>query len=364
MLPHFDRPAFAARRWREMALGLASVGLCLLVLAGLEAAARRAAAEPGEDVEDVYTGHDYSETLGWVPRAGAHFHVYGAPTSINAEAYRGRLVPGRRAGGPVRVVHLGDSVAFGYGVSDEQTFAHLLDPTGQRYESLNLAVPGYGVDQSVLRFERLGRGYAPDVVVLSLCVDNDLADVMLSVFLYDGQHPKPYFRLEHDGLVLYDQHLRLSPAARWGLWLRGRSALARRVARWQPRQGPQAEPEHWTIRRQRAQADRAAAVDLLTALIARLRQDVEACGARLLVLVHPNKATYRRAAGWVEALARQAPLAGLQFVDVGQAYRDEGLGFGRVTLDGVGHLNEAGHRLAARALRDVLDADLPRPAAP
>lgn len=359
MLLH-SNPAGRATRWRELALLGASLAFCLLVLGGLEALARRGAAPAQGEAEshDLYEGHEYSETLGWAPRAGARFRVLDAPTSINAAGYRGRQAAVRPGPGRRRVLHLGDSVAFGYGVADEQTFAHLIDPAGERYESLNLAVPGYGVDQSLLRFEEQGRREAADVVVLSLCVDNDLADVMLPVFLYDGRHPKPWFRLGPEGLELHREHLRLAPTARAALWLRRHSALARRLGRSAAAPAAEEQPaEHWAERRRQAIEDHRAALDLMAALLARLRRDVEGTGAELIVAVHPNKPAFQRPARWVKALARRAELRGLVFVDVAGAYRAEGLGFGAVTLDGVGHLNATGHRLAARALREALDRE-------
>lgn len=51
-----------------------------------------------------------------------------------------------------RLVLLGDSVAFGHGVNDDQTIAHFLPKEIRRishrpWDVVNLAVPGYGIDQ-------------------------------------------------------------------------------------------------------------------------------------------------------------------------------------------------------------------------
>ncbi len=43
-----------------------------------------------------------------------------------------------------------DSVAFGHGVSDSTTFSNLLGRSSGAFESADLAVPDYGVDQSLL----------------------------------------------------------------------------------------------------------------------------------------------------------------------------------------------------------------------
>jgi hypothetical protein len=359
MLPDRGR-IVAARggRFAELLLLGSSLLACAALLAVLELGARDAAggsAAEGGAADDIYAGHVYSERLGWEPRAGARFQVYGAHTSINALGYRGRSLAAQRQPGRARVVMLGDSVAFGYGVDDDQTFAAALDPDQSRFEVANLAVPGYGVDQSLLRFEQVGQALVADFVVLNLCVENDLADVMLPVFLYDGRHPKPWFGWQRDRLELHDEHLRLSRRARLGLWLRQRSYLYRRLTGPAPAQAGDTGAEHWSVRRRRATSDRTAAVRLLGALIGRLREGVQSAGGQLVVAVHPNKASYRRGERWVERLLRRPELQGLQIVDVGRAYREAGLGFGYVTLDAIGHLNARGHWLAAGELRRALE---------
>lgn len=352
----------------ELALAASSFAAILALLLALELGARFVAPDPlpaEEAVDGIYDGHVYSQLLGWEPRPGARFTVAGAPTTINAFGYRGQPPPRTPRPGRTRVLLLGDSVAFGYGVADDQTFGHLLDPYARRFETVNLAVPGYGVDQSVLRYELAGAAWRPQVVVLNLCVDNDLADIMLPVFLYDGQHPKPFFSLRAGRLELHDAHLRLGRAARLGLWLRERSHLYRHLAWQRAPAGHAAAGEHWARRRRQALQDEAAAEDLMAALLARLRSDVERHHARLAVAIHPSRASYRGRDGWAARVTRRPELDGLQVISLARAYRDAGLGFGGMALDGIGHLSPQGHRLAADTLRAELERwPMPPPALP
>lgn len=359
MLPELRGLRSVLRAHRaELALATASFAAVAGVLLALELGARLVGPGPlpaEESVDGIYDGHVYSELLGWEPRPGARFTVAGAPTTIDAFGLRGQAPPRNPRAGRTRVLLLGDSVAFGYGVADDQTFAHLLDPDGARFETVNLAVPGYGVDQSLRRYELTGRAWRPQVVVLNLCVDNDLADIMLPVFLYDGQHPKPYFSLRAGQLELHDAHLELRWTTRLGLWLSERSHLYRRLAWRRAPAGAAAGEEHWTHRRRLALQDGAAAEDLMAALLARLRSEVERDNARLVLAVHPSKSSYRGRDRWAERVTQRPALAGLQIVSLGQAYRDAGLGFGGMALDGIGHLSPLGHRLAAEALRRELE---------
>ena len=186
--------------WREILLSVASLLLAAALLVAVEAILRLA--DPGYLRREPTTGinelHRYSEVYGWEPRPGAREVVDGRRITINHSGYRGREVDRARRGREVRLVMLGDSLAFGTEVDDEDTFARLLD-RDDAVEVVNLAVPGYGPDQELLKLEHEGLGYGPDVVMLNLCLENDFADAVLSRFLYDGIHPKPYFVFEGAG---------------------------------------------------------------------------------------------------------------------------------------------------------------------
>ena len=341
----------------DLVSAAASIIVGVALIAGLEVGARvlahrSSAANPAADVDELF---DYSETLGWELRPDARATVLGAVTTINAHGWRGEAPKTRLpAPGVTRVVLLGDSVAFGYGVADDKTFAQRLDAENDSVEVVNLAVPGYGIDQSLLRYEGEGRSWHPGVVVLSLCVDNDLADVMLPVSLYDGRHPKPQFFLQDDDLQLQDRHVRLRPRMRVGNWLQKNSALVRRLTR---RGRPVFEVDktrHWSARKASATSDEDAAVSLVAALVGRLRSTVEADGGRLVLSIHPNKFGYRHGSRWVTSLLEAPEALGLDVVYLDHEYHHDELGFGKFTLDDIGHLNDTGHRLTAEALRIVL----------
>jgi phage regulator Rha-like protein len=81
-----------------------------------------------------------------------------------------------------RVMLLGDSMSMAEGVELEETyikrFEEMTNRTapGRRVEAINAAIRGYGNDQEVLLFERLGPVFLPDVVVLAFFEGNDLED--------------------------------------------------------------------------------------------------------------------------------------------------------------------------------------------
>jgi hypothetical protein len=191
-------------------------------------------------LDDINYLHVYSEVYGWVPRRGFRLKLgQGPATSVNDAGYRGPVCPYARTPGKKRVVMLGDSIAFGYGVADEDTSSRQLEKLEPSLEVVNLAVQGYGTDQELLRFEREGLLFQPDAAILNFCLANDSRDNGATHAIYDGAYPKPYFLLEGGRLVLHDEQLRLSGIQRFALFLHQRSILFHEVAAfWQDSRRP------------------------------------------------------------------------------------------------------------------------------
>ena len=98
--------------------------------------------------------------------------------SINTKGFRGPLLADDDS--PVICV-LGDSVPFGAGVRDNETFpVHLqsmLDQRGYRYRVLNAGVPSYNLRQSIDRWDiDVRRDYKCAVIVLNAANDVSLID--------------------------------------------------------------------------------------------------------------------------------------------------------------------------------------------
>jgi lysophospholipase L1-like esterase len=99
--------------------------------------------------------------------------------TINERGLRGAVVPYERTPGRLRLLFLGDSITFGYGVADDEVVSArvtaLLDQQGVPAESINAAVPSYNTEQEVAYLEREGVRYAPDWVIVGVCW-NDIND--------------------------------------------------------------------------------------------------------------------------------------------------------------------------------------------
>lgn len=104
-----------------------------------------------------------------VPDAVGNYYT----AQINALGYRGPLPDVARSGDELRVFVFGDSIVFGLGVSDADTFsAHLQRILQERFPERTVTVANFGMPTtylvSNLRSYRLfARAYSPDVVVLA-----------------------------------------------------------------------------------------------------------------------------------------------------------------------------------------------------
>lgn len=147
----------------------------------------------------------YDPELGWVNRKGASGSINPPderlpPTKIliNAAGFRGREVQLPKPKRAKRILVLGDSNAFGYGVNEEERFSNLLEQRLAGYEVVNLGVFGYGTDQEAILLEREGLRFSPDLVILAF-IPGDLTDNMCSI--YSGIS-KPYCSLENGRIKL------------------------------------------------------------------------------------------------------------------------------------------------------------------
>ena len=79
--------------------------------------------------------------------------------------------------GTVRILGLGDSFTFGWGVKLEETFLKQLEgrlsqQTGRTVETINAGVPGYGLNHYYIYLKNIGIKYQPDIVVLAYFTDD------------------------------------------------------------------------------------------------------------------------------------------------------------------------------------------------
>jgi lysophospholipase L1-like esterase len=146
----------------------------------------------------------YDAQLGWAHQPGQSgiFETPQFRTSvrINQQGLRDPEHSYDRLNDASRILVLGDSFAWGYGVEESERFSQLLE-TSLRAEVINAGVSGYSTDQELLWFRNEGTHYDIDLVIV-VFAGNDIGDNQRDL-VYNIYH-KPRFIQEGDQLILSD----------------------------------------------------------------------------------------------------------------------------------------------------------------
>jgi lysophospholipase L1-like esterase len=380
------------REWQKNAL-LAAASLAAGL--GLCEVAARLLWQPGGQQPVIRADPIY----GWDLRPGASQHSVHTDRGldyhihINAHGLRDPERPLARPPGVRRVLFIGDSIVFGAGVEAGRRCSDVLEAAlGPGVEVWNAGVSGWGTDQEFLHLCREGLAVQPDVVVVGLCMLNDVLNNMLPHELF-GTAPKPRFRLAAGGALVLEPAPRRSPPP---LGRRLREALKRsrlmhyvirhaRALRAVPPPPPAARPSpyypedlesdhsHWAVYRRPYTPRFEAAFEVTEALLGALRDTCAAHDVGLVWLAFPQKVEVDDAArqrelrhyGYDRAqfdlsapyvrLAALASRLGVPYVYPLEAFRAAPA---PLFFEHDGHPNAAGHAVAARCLepyvRDAL----------
>jgi len=178
-------------RRRVATLALLAGGIAVALLAG-EALVRVLAPQPLRPAwDDVVDGVRVARPA----LRGRHRHPgkFDVTVTINAQRFRARreyaLAP---PAAHTRIAVLGDSVAFGWGAEDDQTYPAQLErqllAAGVQAEVINAAVPGTCLGEKAAWYESGVRALHPRLVVLTLLGDDVDGDLYWRLFtLRDGE---------------------------------------------------------------------------------------------------------------------------------------------------------------------------------
>jgi hypothetical protein len=156
----------------------------------------------------------YDAELGWEPRPGSSGILMHQPITFSADGLRNQN-EGLQVDPGSPILAVGDSYTVGYAVKDDETWPANLERR-LRHRVLNGGVHGYGLDQDVLRAERLARTFHPQAIVLAFIAhDIDRAGLAAKDSTY-----KPYFVATGDGLELRNMPVPRTPLAGSHAWFR------------------------------------------------------------------------------------------------------------------------------------------------
>ena len=123
---------------------------------------------------------------GWCLKPGMHGRESGVLMRTDDLGLRGPALAKLPAPGEFRILFLGDSIIFGFGVPEEdgivpQTQAAIIkNSPSQRVVCINAGVSGYATWQERSYLEDEGFALEPKLVVLGLSLQNDVSDEVLT----------------------------------------------------------------------------------------------------------------------------------------------------------------------------------------
>lgn len=99
------------------------------------------------------------------------------PVKINSLRFRDVEHTIRKDDGTIRILGLGDSFTFGWGVPVDKTYLKqfeqdLRQVTSHTADTINTGVPGWGLNQYYLCLKEFGLKFAPDIVVVGYWIDD------------------------------------------------------------------------------------------------------------------------------------------------------------------------------------------------
>ncbi len=152
----------------------------------------------------------HDEYAGWKNAPNVNtLDPYGNRIRTNSQGMRNDENFAEDKAGSKRLLIIGDSYSFGHGVSNEETYAHVLN---NRYmpdwQVMNLAVSATGTDQQYLMYAHYGERFSPDIVLLGFY----LRDFNRNTFSF-RDYAKPLYIPNEDGSLSLTHSPVLSPQA-------------------------------------------------------------------------------------------------------------------------------------------------------
>jgi lysophospholipase L1-like esterase len=161
------------RKSKEAGLMVASIALACLVGEGVLRIGEHPWAKPV-----LKTWIEPADVLGW--RLPPNFEgrgIFSEYIRTNAEGLRDVEHSYKKEQGTLRILGIGDSFTFGWGVQLEETFMKQLEKqldgvAGRKVETIVAGVPGYGLNQYYIYLKYYGVKYHPDIVVIAYFTDD------------------------------------------------------------------------------------------------------------------------------------------------------------------------------------------------
>ena len=232
----------------------------------------------------------HEDIANWQRDGQGEFFVYKAGATINMDGLRDYPHQVDNPEGRRRIVCLGDSVTYGYGIHPQYAYPFQLQMAfqqrNQNVEVFNVALPGWCIRQQLIAWQRIASKYKPNMVTVGVCL-NDFAEMQ--------------------------NNLAEPPA--WLVGAFNHSYLVRAMVN--PAANEIAQIEEFIDHPEAARIQ--SAYDLYFSELAKLHRILTDAGVELRVFVFPFRFQYERANthfGPQEEVARRCAESNIKYIDV------------------------------------------------
>ena len=177
----------------------------------------------------------YDPLLGWRNKPGlkksANVSNRRINIRINSLGFRSPPIKRIKPSGTIRIVVLGDSFTWGWGVDQDETYSMVLEnilnqrkTSNSKFEVINTGVTGYSTDQEYLLLKNEGLNLNPDIVVLFVYFNDFLGNATA----IHNETPKPVFVEKNEEVLLENVPVPYLVPGEGGKWImRPRGELMR-----------------------------------------------------------------------------------------------------------------------------------------
>lgn len=119
---------------------------------------------------------DSNPEIGHRHRPNAQAELMRAPVRTNAQGFRGPAIAEQAAPGVARIAFVGDSITMGWGVREEEMFAHrviaALQKAGRKVDGFSQGVGNLNTTMELALFRDSGARMKPDIIVLNYFIND------------------------------------------------------------------------------------------------------------------------------------------------------------------------------------------------
>jgi hypothetical protein len=308
---------------------------------------------------DLFTAYRLKENISGFYDYPEFYHT----VRTNTYGLRDNEFPKQKPPGTVRILVLGDSFTYGWGVPLEQTYAKILEKhlkeEGWPVQIINTGVGGWGTAHELAYLEQYGLEFSPNLVLIGLTSWDD--EDSLASGLYSLQHGKLVKNppQEHRGYYLFSNLKTVADSIPIYPFLAQRSHLinwfrrilvviAEKQALTEARNNPGNDGSIAQI----GSSQQDYKTLLFESLLKRLQTVSEQAGADLVLVFIPTTSTRHL------ALNDFCVENEIHCLDLSNTFQQQGNNWQEIYYYPIdGHWNEQGHRLAASAIYDFLEVN-------